>query len=600
MADRLSGFGVLTLSSIASSVADSLYRFVEELPDAAREARGVMGMLFEMKTLLRELDLQFQDPRCSRLPHEILDNIIIGIGSCSTTLRQLDGIVLRCNATRRNAAPNGSAQNAWDEIQHTFRNLEGSTIPKRLDLQKKFLFNLARLLQHIYTNGRSKKVETRSEREDYQEQIRRIAVQQEKHASKMRDLEDNHRRAVEEQIYMSRHAHAALPSPPYDSPPRGTYTPGPSPYQFPIDAYRGITGYGPTPPLTPVSPISPVSPLAPAPILSRRYSTPAPPGGRATPSTPPTPPVSTRPRLPRSAGHPQSSTKGQWWSEVFSNGPGSTTLSDIRGDGSKCTGMPMETLNLAPEEHEIFRVELDNDLTLRMFRNETTAESKVVCTVGGGGGSWSNGRRNGYRFQTFIDASLLTISRVGSAIHLKRRNISWAELYFADYETTVLFYHAFLALRYYGPNSRAPEPTEHWLNDEELKFSATINENGYVHLLRLLKDRSTGCIRLAAAFVEGEYDVTLWTAFITKQICSADWMYSAGPNTLMVKNIRQYSFSSSFETDFWRDYKLRFRVAGDSREFTKAINDELKEMTSQRTVDRCRTPGANRNSSSYF
>lgn len=134
--------------------------------------------------------------------------------------------------------------------------------------------------------------------------------------------------------------------------------------------------------------------------------------------------------------------------------------------------------------------ELDNDLTLRMFRNETTAESKVVCTVGGGGGSWSNGRRNGYRFQTFIDASLLTISRVGSAIHLKRRNISWAELYFADYESkfapyylyrnttlmpyvaTVLFYHAFLALRYYGPNSRAPEPTEHWLNDEELKFSA--------------------------------------------------------------------------------------------------------------------------------
>lgn len=168
---------------------------------------------------------------------------------------------------------------------------------------------------------------------------------------------------------------------------------------------------------------------------------------------------------------------------------------------------------------------------LRMFRNEHTEAAKVVCTVGGGGGSWNNGRRNGYRFQTFIDASFLTISRVGSGIHLMRRGIMWARLYFADYETLTLFYHAFLALRYQAPNAPVPKESEYWLDGERLMFSAyvylmilasapwltpcysKIDDDGYIHALRLLKDKDSGSIRLAAARVDGDYDVTVWTAF---------------------------------------------------------------------------------------
>jgi hypothetical protein len=40
-----------------------------------------------------------------------------------------------------------------------------------------------------------------------------------------------------------------------------------------------------------------------------------------------------------------------------------------------------------------------------------------------------------------------------------------------------------------------------------------INDHGYTHALRLLKDRESGCIRLAAAKADGEQDVTVWTAF---------------------------------------------------------------------------------------
>lgn len=109
---------------------------------------------------------------------------------------------------------------------------------------------------------------------------------------------------------------------------------------------------------------------------------------------------------------------------------------------------------------------------LRMFRNSSTEEAKVVCTRGGNGGSWSSGRRNGYRFQTSINASKLSIVRDGPGIRLMRLNLVWACLYFADFETLTLFYHAFLALRYHAPSAPVPKESEYWLDGESLVFSA--------------------------------------------------------------------------------------------------------------------------------
>ncbi len=139
-------FSVFTLSQIASTVADSLYRFVDELPEAAKEIRQLIGTLFEVKTLLRELDLQFQDPRFSGLSQDLLDAIVLGVGSCSTSLREVDGIVLRGTTSRRGSSPR-SARKAWNEIQSAFRNVEGYTLQNRFDTHRTFLFNTAGLLR---------------------------------------------------------------------------------------------------------------------------------------------------------------------------------------------------------------------------------------------------------------------------------------------------------------------------------------------------------------------------------------------------------------------------------------------------------------------
>jgi len=153
MPDRTVSFGAITLASIASHLADSLYRFVDELPDAAREVCSVISTLFEIKTLLQELDVQFSDARFSRLSRDLVDDIVLGMGSCSSSLRDLDGIVLRCSMTRRGSSPR-SARKSWNEILSSFRNVEGSSLQARLDVHRTFLFNLAGLLRKYVLRDR--------------------------------------------------------------------------------------------------------------------------------------------------------------------------------------------------------------------------------------------------------------------------------------------------------------------------------------------------------------------------------------------------------------------------------------------------------------
>ncbi|KAF8541034.1 hypothetical protein BDD12DRAFT_830974 [Trichophaea hybrida] len=551
MADRIAAFGAITLASIASHLADSLYRFVDEYPEAAREIRSVIATLFEIKTLLRELDMQFLDPRFSQLSRELLDDIVLGVGSCSSSLKDLDGIVLR-------------ARKSWNEILSSFRNIEGTSLQARLDAHRMFLFNLAGLLRNMFSPIQSKKSEQKAEVRRLQEQIRSLASQQEKVTARMREMEENHQRTLEEQAYQARY-----PGPSPMIPTHHSLHPIP----LPIDSYRysiptTLHENRPMTPMSPISPISPITPLAPPMAGPRRYSvTPSPTMNRMT--TPPTTPP--MPRQKPRVGNPQLPSKAgpeHWWSQVFGMSPGSTSLSEPPKQ-SQCYGAQMDNLSMAPEEHEIFRV-------------------------------WSSGRRNGYRYQTAINASKLDIARVGPGIHLMRRNLVWACLYFADFETLTLFYHAFLALRYSAPSAPIPKESEYWLDGESLMFSAKIDDDGYTHALRLLKDRESGCIRLAAAKADGEQDVTVWTAFITNQICSSNWLYYSRPRTVKMKNIRQFSFSSSFETDLWRDFELRFLQPSDAHAFTQVINQEFRKMAAQRKPEYQTSPMSNPIRENYF
>jgi len=187
----------------------------------------------------------------------------------------------------------------------------------------------------MFAPNRTKKSEQRAEVHHYQEQIRLLAIQQQKVAARMKEAAEHHRRTVEEQAYQTRYQPMTPVSQPYDSPPRRPYsTPLPSPpFQPPVDAYRYMPATIHERPMTPVSPISPITPLgAPVtpPMAPRRYSlTPAPTLGSRGQVTPPqTPPISRSKTRVANPQIPSKASSDHWWSQVFGMSPGSTSLSE--------------------------------------------------------------------------------------------------------------------------------------------------------------------------------------------------------------------------------------------------------------------------------
>lgn len=614
MADRSAIYGVLVTSDIAGTIADSLYHYTEDLPeDSSREIRGVFKCLLDIKAVLRDLDVSFQDPRFNRSSRELLGDIELGIGSCSRSLRELDNIVARYTSGRRST----SARRAWHEIQASFLKADGYSLAGRLEVHRTFLLQLKGVLQ--YKTGVS-----RTESHRVKEKMRYHAENHERAARQVREVEDYQRRYPEEKTYVYRYP-ASVPSPPYDAPqqqqgrtyvPPATFPPTPpmEPQRRTFTPGVGLnTSFPPTPPMEPLRyhhmssphgsshgsthgsvhgsshgsvhgsrPMSPETPVTPP----SRYAPPPAPSPMSSPSG----------RVRGSGGLGSAlaavpGSKPSWWngiseapipgnvSPVSSGSSGASSSSGSRNvEGSQCFGMAMDSLNMAREEIEIIKVEFDNDLTLRLYRDESTDASKVVCTIGPQFGVSTGGyfdqRAAPNKFQTFIEARLLTVSRAGSSLHLKRRGIMWACLYFTDIENMVLFYHTFLALRFNGPSAPSPKKSEYWLDGEELLFSAEIDDAGHPHHLRVLQDRDSGVVRLASANVEGEFtDNTVWTAFITDYIGQPEWMHCSRSNKIVLRTMRQFSFTDYFDTNTWKNFELRFMVPGDAKAFETVINE---------------------------
>lgn len=366
MADRLTVFGILTLSSLAGNSADSLYAYADEVPDASRDIRSVVKCLLDLKATLRDLDLVFQDPRFNRLSRDLLDAIVLGIGSCSRSLRELNNIIGRYTSGRRVASP----RRTWHEIQSFFLKAEGFPLGNRMDVHRTFLLQLKKIL-HLYLTplldmSRLEKVladvdlsksGNRSEMSRLRDEMKYFASNQERVAKRMRDLEESQRRAAEEKAYMARFP----PTPPYGSPSRRSFSPVSPPHSDPV---RYMTPVHDSRPVTPMTPLTPISPISPPP-RERRYVPPP------APTPMPSPPG------PRLRGG-NVSIRPNWWAGVFDGTAGSTafgspvkygcwgliswsiglTLPRIfrTTEGSQCFGMPMDTLNMAREEIEIIKV----------------------------------------------------------------------------------------------------------------------------------------------------------------------------------------------------------------------------------------------------
>lgn len=149
MTERVHRYDVPRMATVTGRLTENLYRFAEDVPDSGEDVRKVISLLFRIKTCLESFDKQYQDPRFNSMRQEVLDDIVLGVGSCANSLYDLETIVARSTNNARNSSRSvsRSAKKCWNEILSSYRNKEGVELLISLDEHKNFMFNTVDLLK---------------------------------------------------------------------------------------------------------------------------------------------------------------------------------------------------------------------------------------------------------------------------------------------------------------------------------------------------------------------------------------------------------------------------------------------------------------------
>lgn len=78
-------------------------------------------------------------------------------------------------------------------------------------------------------------------------------------------------------------------------------------------------------------------------------------------------------------------------------------------------------------------------------------------------------------------------------------------------------------------------------------------------------------------------------------------MFFSRHDTIIIRNVRQFSFSACFETDVFQDFELKFQVPGDAQAFAENLSREAQKLlVPAERVGYRRSPTAPPGRNSYF
>lgn len=132
---------------LAGHLTEALLPLSEELPDYGQDIRKVITTLLGIKACLEDFGRQYQDPRFNAQKEQVLQDIIMGIRSCSKSLRGLNSVVYRSQAARPSSLSKSAKKKRWNEITSSFKDLESVTLVESLDEHRKFLLDTISLLR---------------------------------------------------------------------------------------------------------------------------------------------------------------------------------------------------------------------------------------------------------------------------------------------------------------------------------------------------------------------------------------------------------------------------------------------------------------------
>ena len=145
----------------------------------------------------------------------------------------------------------------------------------------------------------------------------------------------------------------------------------------------------------------------------------------------------------------------------------------------------------------------------------------------------------------------------------------------------VLFHCTFLALRRQDNADLSAAPDDWELSGEQELFGGQIVEDNYLHALRIFRDRNSEAVRLQASVHGGEMKyMPVWTAFITHQLSSKEWMSQTSSYRVLLRYLTACTFTSDFVQPRTPagGVELLFKYSTDAKAFMKTIRD-VAELT---------------------
>ncbi|EED19703.1 conserved hypothetical protein [Talaromyces stipitatus ATCC 10500] len=264
-----------------------------------------------------------------------------------------------------------------------------------------------------------------------------------------------------------------------------------------------------------------------------------------------------------------------WAKDVFSyRGP--MIKLPMTGESSKCLGDDVQDVKEWLHEQgfdEIAYISFDDKgsgLSVFFYVREQDNRARILCK--------SRRNRRAHKYYC-LPLNMLEVRRVESCLQLCRRRragtelVPWLNLQFDSIEKMVIFFCAFLALRSQDGHKRVQDIRDCELDSEKELFGGIIDDDNFIHALRIYRDRISGAIRLQASVHEGDMKrAPVWTAFITRSIDSPYWIRRVN-NRVLLREIRQVIFFPEYSPPRTSrgEHILKFTSEDDARDFVDVI-----------------------------
>ncbi|KAK5008409.1 hypothetical protein LTR28_004014 [Elasticomyces elasticus] len=138
----------------------------------------------------------------------------------------------------------------------------------------------------------------------------------------------------------------------------------------------------------------------------------------------------------------------------------------------------------------------------------------------------------------------------------------------------VLFYCTFVAMKRQDAVPILPHLEDIFQLREEEEFAGKIQDDSYLHALRLFRDPLSGGVRLEGSALRGPMKNTpIWTAFVTLHLVSRSWLQWVESKVIWLKDLKPYVFCEGYSPPRARtgEFELRFTTRDDSEGAEAAV-----------------------------